>query len=401
MFKKIMIILAVLCLSILPVIPVHALSSITVSSSSTQAQFPSALTFKVSAQSSVQITEIRLQYTVEQLSFAIVTSEAFVQFTPSTSVTTEWKWDMVQSGGLPPGTVVTYWWVIKDATGNILKTVPAQVTFDDTRFSWQKITQGKVTILWYSGQQSFADDIMSTAQQAIDRLTTDTGAYLKEAIRIYIYANTTDLKGSMIFPQEWTGGVAFTEYSCIAIGISPSNLAWGKRAVAHELTHLVTHQMTFNPYNNLPTWLEEGIAMYNEGPMQSQFSSQLNSAISSKSLISLQTLSSPFSTDSQKSYLSYAESDSVVDFLINTYGKDKMFQLLDTFRQGSTYDGALKKVYGLDTKGLNAKWQMSLLGSKTSEKRDVPFAAKVISLSMIGAIPLAFGITLVIPRRKR
>jgi response regulator of citrate/malate metabolism len=74
----------------------------------------------------------------------------------------------------------------------------------------------------------------------------------------------------------------------------------------------------------------------------------------------VQTLASPFSAYSDLSYLSYAESYSIVDYLIRTFGKDKMFQLLDTFRQGSTYDGALQKVYGFDTAGLNTTWQKSL-----------------------------------------
>jgi hypothetical protein len=56
----------------------------------------------------------------------------------------------------------------------------------------------------------------------------------------------------------------------------------------------------------------------------------------------------------------YAESYSIVSYLISTYGKDKMFALLNTFRQGSTYDGALQKVYGLNMDGLNTAWQATL-----------------------------------------
>jgi hypothetical protein len=37
-----------------------------------------------------------------------------------------------------------------------------------------------------------------------------------------------------------------------------------------------------------------------------------------------------------------------------------MFALLDTFRQGSTYDGALEKVYGLTMDSLNTAWKATL-----------------------------------------
>lgn len=376
MSKKLVSLIIVLCLMALLAPPVFAQSGITVTKSATQLNFPMDVAFKVSARSNALITEIRLHYSVEQLGFADVTAEALLAFAPSTAVDAEWKWDMRQSGGLPPGTVINYWWTVKDGAGATVQTNREQVTFDDARFSWQAITADMITLYWYEGSKSFAQEILTTAQDAVARLATDTGAYLKEPIRLYIYAGSNDLLGSMIYPQEWTGGVAFTRYGCIAIGISTLNLSWGKRAIAHELTHLVTHQMTLNPYNEIPVWLDEGLAMVNEGPMQLQFSSALTKAINNNTLLSVQTLASPFSAYADLSYLSYAESYSVVDYLIRTYGKDKMFQLLDTFRQGSTYDGALKKVYGLDTAGLNTAWRKTLgIPQKTTQLKRAPALA--------------------------
>ncbi|MBA7680935.1 hypothetical protein ES703_89256 [subsurface metagenome] len=161
----------------------------------------------------------------------------------------------------------------------------------------------------------------------------------------------------MIYPQEWTGGVAFTRYGIIAIGIAPSNINWGKRAIAHELTHLVIHQMTLNPYGDLPTWLDGGLAMYTEGAPLPEYVAYLNKAIVENSLISVRSLSSPFSAYAEDAVLSYAQSYSLVEFLISNYGRDKMLELLNIFRQGSTYDGALEQVYGFDMDGLNALWR--------------------------------------------
>jgi len=161
----------------------------------------------------------------------------------------------------------------------------------------------------------------------------------------------------MIYPQEWTGGVAFTRYGIIAIGIASDNINWGKRAVAHELTHLVIHQMTLNPYNDLPTWLDEGLAMHTEGVLGLEYTAHLNKAIAEESLISVRSLSSPFSAYAGQSYLSYAQSYSLVEFLISKYGQAQMLELLLIFRQGSSYDGALEKVYGFDMDGLDTLWQ--------------------------------------------
>jgi len=115
--------------------------------------------------------------------------------------------------------------------------------------------------------------------------------------------------------------------------------------------------MTFNPYNNLPTWLDEGLAMHTEGLLGPQYTTFLSKAIAEGSLISVRSLSSPFSAYTEQSLLAYAQSYSLVEFLISNYGSDRMLELLNTFRQGSSYDGTLEKVYGFDMDGLNTLWQ--------------------------------------------
>lgn len=334
-----------------------AVKPLTVLDSSVEPQFPGLLTFNLRAASGANITAIRLHYSVARESFADVTSEVLIEFTPDISIDVQWAWDMRKTGGLPTGAEVEYWWTVKDASGEKRVTTPRKISFDDKRYTWQSLAENNVTIYWYQGTQSFAGEIMTASQQALVRLAESTGARLKKPVKIYLYANSQDLQGAMIFPQEWTGGAAFTDFGIIAIGIDTNNLEWGKRTIAHELTHLVVHQMTFNPYIELPTWLEEGLAMYNEGELQATFSNILKRAIGNKSLISTRSLSSPFSAFPAESYLSYAQSYSLVEFLVTSYGQGKMLELLTTFRQGSSYDGALQKVYGFDMDGLNTLWR--------------------------------------------
>jgi len=326
---------------------------------SAEAEFPFELNFNLSAKSDVNIADIRLHYTVDRESYAQVTSEVFIEFVPDTAVDVSWDWDMRRTGGLPPGSGLEYWWTVKDVEGNEVETAPTRLQFDDNRYSWQSLTEGEITIYWYEGGQSFAGEVMLAVQQALARLAEDSGAYLKKPVRIFVYADSRDLQGAMIFPQEWTGGVAFTRYGIIAIGIAPQNLSWGRRAIAHELTHQVIHQMTFNPYTDLPTWLEEGLAMYAEGGLEAGFDELLERAVHEEqlTLISVRSLASPFSADPIKALLSYAQSYSLIEFLVADYGQDKMFKLLNAFSQGAGYDEALDSVYGFDMDGLNELWR--------------------------------------------
>jgi hypothetical protein len=359
MIRKTGLLTLVACLFLILLSPVlaQAQGELVILGSSVQSEFPAELKFDLSAASDVSITDIRLHYTVDRVSFAQVTSEVYIEFAPATTADVSWTWDMRRTGGMPPGSGIEYWWTVKDARGGKIETAPVRVQFDDLRYPWQSLTEGKVTIYWYEGDKSFARETMAAAQQAMARLAEDTGAYLEKPAKIYIYVNSQDLQGAMIFPQEWTGGVAFTRYGTIAIGIAPNNLAWGRRAIAHEIAHLVIHQMTLNPYGDLPTWLDEGLAMYAEGPLEPKLVALLNEAAAENKLISARSLSSPFSAHAEEAVLSYAQSYSLVDFLISSYGPDKMLELLNTFREGSSYDGALNRVYGFDMDGLNTLWR--------------------------------------------
>jgi hypothetical protein len=130
--------------------------------------------------------------------------------------------------------------------------------------------------------------------------------------------------------------------------------------MAHELAHLVTFQMTYNPYSDIPIWLNEGLSMYAQGPLNPTFAYLLDKAISEDKLFSVQTLSSDFPADPDGARLSYAESYGLIQLLIQHYGQEKMLSLLSIFKQGSTYDNALEAVYGLDTGGLDSLWRQSL-----------------------------------------
>ena len=335
----------------------QAQDGITVSKNTAVVGFPTSIGFSLAAASDSEITDIRLHYTTNRQSFAQVTSEVYIDFTRASSVDIYWTLDMARLGGLPTGITIDYWWTLANADGNRLQTEAIHINYDDNRYVWKSLIQGDITLYWYNGDQAFAGELMGATQAALVRLQKDTGAHLTQAIDLYIYASAEDLRASMINSSEWTGGVAFTRYNTISIGIASYNLAWGKRAIIHELAHMVTHQMTFNPYSTIPTWLNEGLSMYAEGDLDSVYRTALLRAIAGETLISVRGLSSPFSAFTTLSYQSYAQSYSLVSFLISEYSEDSMFQLLGTFKQGASYDDAFLSVYGFNLDDLNDLWR--------------------------------------------
>lgn len=318
--------------------------------------FPMELSFNLEASSGSAITDVRLQYSVVRDGFALVVSEIKPAYTPGQRVSVRWVMDMRQTGGLPPGTVVNYWWIISDAAGRKLKSAPQPVAFNDARYQWKSTRGGNITLYWYEGNQAFGDLLIEAAGEGLARLEADTGAHLTAPVKIYVYAGSGDVKGAMIYPQEWTGGAAYLPYATIIIGINQVNLAWGERAMVHELTHLVTHQMTRNPYGSLPNWLVEGLSMYAEGALESSFRVTLVNALQEGGAIGVRSLCSPFSANADESYLAYAQSFSLVDYLSAVHGQAKLAGLLAVFEGGSDYDDALMEVYGFDMEQLNSLW---------------------------------------------
>ena len=374
MIRKTLTALVLLLILLIPA-RVSAAGDIKLVSSETKIDFPNLLTFNIKAASSTPITRIRLRYEVDKITYAPSFAEAWPEFQPGKNVSSSWAWDM-RKGSLPPGARITYWWVIEDSSGNKLTSSRETINFDDTRYKWQQVTDEKITILWYKGGNSFADQLLKAAVEAKTRLEGDTGVVLEKPVSIYIYGNYQDLRGSIVAPEEWTGGVAYAGFNIISIGISTNNLEWGKGAVAHELGHLITHQVTVSPYGaNIPPWLDEGLAMHAENLQGDSEKEALKKAIRDGRIATLKSLSSPFPADAQEAFYAYAESQSVIEYMTSSFGKNKINDLLTRLNDGNSMDDALMKVYGFNLDGLDKGWTDWLMAQPDKKTSFVPSVA--------------------------
>ncbi len=333
--------------------------AIRIVSSAVHAEFPTSLTFAAEAESAHPITKVELRYRIKKVTTASVTATVMPAFTPAERVSATWVWD-TRKESLPPGAEIEYQWKIADQGGGVLETPWERFIFEDGRHPWQEIQEGGIRLFWYEGDRSFAEALMRAVQKALEKLEREAGATLQSDARIYIYASTAELHDALIFPQEWTGGLTFADYGIIVIGISPSLQSWGERIMAHEMTHLVIHQLIYGPLAVLPAWLDEGLAMNAEGDLRPDLAAMLADALASDSLFSLRSLSGAFPADYDAAGLAYAQSFSVVKYLLDTYGREKMQSLIYAFKGGATADEALTRVYGFDVEGLEKEWLSSI-----------------------------------------
>ena len=319
-------------------------------------------------------------------------AKAFPTFTQAADVKVDWTWQMKQSGSLPPGALVWWQWLVQDANGGKFTSPRQTSTWLDSIHSWQDITGGNINLHYYDGGQSFGQALHDAAATALVRLSKDVGLSLEKPVDIYIYANTTDMQDAILYEPAWAGGKAFPENAIVIIGVSTDQLEWGQSTEAHELTHVLVDRFAFSCLGSIPNWLNEGLAVYGEGGPQPAETTQFDQARTANQLLSLRSLAGAFSADSDRANLSYGESYSVVNFLLQTYGREKMTSLLIALRDGATADEALQSVFGFDTDGLENAWRASIGAAPIAgglNPTPAPTATQVPTFVPVGAAPVA------------
>src|SRR5690242_3511455 len=257
-------------LSLLSVLPAHAASNADVTQNRVLLKFPETATFQVTVTSGVEIKSIVLEYGNQQETCGEVIAKAFPQFTPSKNVHTEWTWDMRQSGSLPPGAQLWWRWRVTDANGNETVTDTQTATWLDSVHPWQTLSNGQLNLHYYRINKSFAQEMLDAGQEGMDRNKNDAGLTTDSQVNIYVYPNYNDLRDAILYEPSWVGGQAYPEENIVILGTSGSDAQWDKHTVIHELTHVLVGHFTFSCLGGVPQWLNEGLAVYSEGPLDPQ-----------------------------------------------------------------------------------------------------------------------------------
>ena len=387
----------ILSLNLLTVSPAFAASQAIVSGDEPVIEFPNTITFRAKLTANTNITSVILEYGTEQLTCGDVIAKAFPDLNPSTSVDVEWTWDMRQSGSLPPGARIWWRWRYTEESGKESVSDQKSITWLDDVHNWKTVNNGEfVRLHWYEGDQAFAADLAKAAFNGLQFNETQSGLRADSPIDLYIYADTNDMKDAVLYEPSWTGGQAFPDNNIVILGISEFDLEWGRDAITHELTHVLVGHLTFSCLGAVPTWLNEGLAVFSEGELDPSSQSQLEDAIRDNTLLTVRSLSAGFSEVSDKAYLSYSQSYSIVKFLIETHGQDKMTALLTSLRDGMTVDDALTQTYGFNIEGLEDEWRQAIGAeprSVSAQPTAQPTPTFVPTIIPISGAPLALQTT--------
>ncbi|RIK47142.1 MAG: hypothetical protein DCC58_00945 [Chloroflexi bacterium] len=323
---------------------------------SAEPNFPETLTFRLQVESDTTIEQVELYWRPargETLSLALP------EFQPGHRVEVEHEIDMAINY-LPPGLDLIWFWRVTDADGVVSDSEPQSVLYMDGRHDWRSRTDGLVTLYWYNGNDAFAQSILDSANATVSTLRDRFQVSAEEEIRLVIYGSNADF--SKALPPnsaDWIGGQAYSDLHLIVAALAPGGGSAAEigRMIPHEVSHLVVHQATRNPFNAPPNWLDEGLAVYNQDTVDTRLQPMLDRAVRDGRLMTVRALNSSFPLDPDEALLSYAASESIVRFVIERWGDAGIARLLGSFRNELSYEQALQFALNISFEELDAQWK--------------------------------------------
>ncbi|MCS7002299.1 MAG: peptidase MA family metallohydrolase [Dehalococcoidia bacterium] len=374
---------------------VAANDAIVVVSDSAQTNWPENVTFTVRARAATSIERIRIEYRYGNQTSA---GTASMDFAPGNDVTATFALrtgSSVQSA-VPPGVLITYRFIIEDSAGNILRTEPKQFRRLDTRYEWRVLQDGLVTLLTYDTEQS-GRALLRAATETIAQLRQRAGIALANPVTIVVYATTRELDSATPPASQSSAGmragVQFPGYDLIVMAASGN----GADTVRHEMTHAILDDalgFSNNPFMAFPMWLNEGLATYFQASRGAEWDRFLQAAIRANRIMELKDLIAYPGREDEK-LLVYAQGVSMVRFLFDRYGDERMAALLRAYPVEGQDDAAFRRAYGKSLLELENEWRQSLnipgivQPTPTPVRRDRPAAVATLPPMTVGQAPPA------------
>jgi hypothetical protein len=356
-----------------------AQGGIRVESSEAIVAFGQAITFRATFASASPITEVILFYGREG---EPLVRRIYPTFTPGTRVSVSYV-EELESGQFPPGALLRVYWSVRAQDGVSLTTPATRLEHADDRFTWQVLTSKGVELRWYGGQreQNRALDLLRHAEEVLQRLQDEMGVVADRRVTIYVYNTQRDMAPALGTRSEgydemiMTLGVAMDGATLLLLGSHRDVML----TTAHELSHVITGIATDNPYVTIPRWFDEGLAMYAQGELAADNRNAVARAVKDDTLLSVRSMSS-YSGRAELVDLFYGQAYLLIEFMLETYGRDRMQALVAGFGEGLPQEAALQRAYGFGLDELNDLWRQSqgLAPRKTGALSGRPLPARAL-----------------------
>ncbi len=195
--------------------------------------------------------------------------------------------------------------------------------------------------------QQTADRTLTLAKNAWDILAPRFPSPPSEPVTIVVVEDSAEYE--RIQPAPMTRG--FATFGGNSIYLLGTDL--DQEVVTHELAHIMLGK-NVRPGLVIPDWFNEGFAQYVSGSSGHRL--EIFYSVASGRLLTLQELDRVDALAGPNRELVTIEGLGIIDFLVQQYGEDALWDLVSHFSHARTFRQALLDTYGRSDLELNDDW---------------------------------------------
>lgn len=331
-----------------------------VTSSSAESRFPEGILFRVHAEGPSDITAITVR-------FQVLGQRALrydnLEFAPAASMEGE---ILVRTDTanrfVPPGAELDYFFEVQDAGGTTVTTSPQRLILLDPRFDWVRIEAESASIHYYGPVEPLARMVLDEAQATVRRMAPVLGASGEQPLRLTMYNSWSDMRLALPPRSQVKENSLIIEgvlFPATGVILVLGGVPRVDGVTSHEVVHFLMDEVMGPRGRLVPAWLNEGLAVYGATVTDPSYDAALSRALAEGRLIPLTSLNIAPGPPGDV-ILMYGQGNSVVTFMVETFGAEKLRELLRSLRGGLAIDGALEATYGFDRVGLERRWREAI-----------------------------------------
>jgi hypothetical protein len=234
----------------------------------------------------------------------------------------------------------------------------------DTDWDLERSTH--FVVYYKNAQQKFVDELVEKAEGYYDKIADDLGFrrynfwLWDNRAKIYIHDSAAGYHEATGQP-EWSSGCAFAAKK--EIYTYPYAKKFFETVLPHEMGHIIFREFVGFGNKEVPMWLDEGVASYEEVTRSStgQFIKSSRHDGRFIPVVQLSQYDLHGTSDQKMIRLFYAESVNIVDYLIKKFGKETFIAFCQDLRDKRSFTQALSKNYPFSDIGeLGAAWEKQL-----------------------------------------